>query len=247
LGKSRPRLRKLVDELARTHPHLDDPEALIRAGGIAVDGIARTNPKSLVRVGASLALRSQAPLRGERKLSAALEAFGVEVRGRVALDLGAAAGGFTRALLEAGARRVYAVDAGHGQLLGSLRLDARVVNLERTNLGLLTRALIPEAIDVLTLDLSYIALSRAVPQLTRVEFAAGADALALVKPQFELGRSEPPRDDEHLREAVLRAGRAFADSGWRVLGIIKSPTRGARGAIEFFLRARYSSSRRSNE
>jgi 23S rRNA (cytidine1920-2'-O)/16S rRNA (cytidine1409-2'-O)-methyltransferase len=238
LGKARPRLRRLVDELARSHPHLEDPEARILAGEIAVDGIVRRSPRTLVRADAAITVRADSQLRGERKLEAALAAFGVDVRGHVALDVGAAAGGFTRALLRAGARRVYAVDAGHGQLLGSLRLDQRVVNLERTNLGELSRAFVPDAIDVVTIDLSYLSLAVAVPQLTRVELAKRADAIALVKPQFELGLSRPPPDRDGLREAVRRARGAFEQNGWRVAQVIESPVRGARGAIEFLVHAR---------
>jgi 23S rRNA (cytidine1920-2'-O)/16S rRNA (cytidine1409-2'-O)-methyltransferase len=238
LGKARPRLRRLVDELARSHPHLDDPEARILAGEIAVDGIVRTNPATLVRSDAAIALRVRVGLRGERKLEAALTTFGLDVRERVALDLGAAAGGFTRVLLRAGTRRVYAVDAGYGQLLGSLRLDPRVVNLERTNLGALTRQLVPEAIEVVTFDLSYLSLVAAVPQLRGVELARDVDAVALVKPQFELGLSRPPRDRERLREAVIRASGAFAQNGWRVVGVIQSPVRGGRGTVEFLVHAR---------
>jgi 23S rRNA (cytidine1920-2'-O)/16S rRNA (cytidine1409-2'-O)-methyltransferase len=108
-------------------------------------------------------LRTPQPLAGEAKLRAALAAFAPAVQGRIALDVGAAAGGFTRVLLEAGARRVYAVDAGFGQLLGSLRQDPRVVNLERTNLGVLDAALVPDPIELVTIDVSYISLASAVP------------------------------------------------------------------------------------
>jgi len=107
-------------------------------------------------------LTTRAPLRGEAKLRAALSGFGVGVTGRVCLDLGAAAGGFTRVLLEAGAARVYAVDAGFGQLLGSLRQDPRVVNLEATNVAALDTALVPDAIELVTIDVSYLALAAAV-------------------------------------------------------------------------------------
>src|SRR5262245_23079822 len=103
-------------------------------------------------------------LRGEAKLRHGLRAMAVPVEGRVALDVGAAAGGFTRVLLEAGAVRVYAVDAGHGQLLGSLRQDPRVVALERTNLGALTLELVPDVVEVVTMDLSYLPVARAAPQ-----------------------------------------------------------------------------------
>jgi 23S rRNA (cytidine1920-2'-O)/16S rRNA (cytidine1409-2'-O)-methyltransferase len=238
LGKARPRLRRLVDELARSHPHLEDPEARIRAGEIAAEGIVRTSPGTLVRAGAAITVRTDVELRGERKLEAALDAFGVEVQGRVVLDVGAAAGGFTRVLLRAGATRVYAVDAGHGQLLGSLRLDARVVNLERTNLGALTQAFVPDTIDVVTLDLSYLSLAYAVPQLVSVRLASKADAVALVKPQFELGLARTPQKAVLLRRAVWLAARAFREHRWDVRGVIESPLRGARGAVEFLLWAR---------
>lgn len=138
--KARRRLRRLDAELARAHPYLDRPERLIAEGAVLVDGRIVTNPASLVPVGASIVVRMQRPLRGEAKLRAALAAFDVPVRGRLALDVGAAAGGFTRVLLEAGGARVYAVDTGHGQLLGSLRQDDRVVNLEGVNLRAHARA-----------------------------------------------------------------------------------------------------------
>ncbi len=127
MGRNARRLRTLAAELARAHPHVEDPAAYVSEQGVLVDGIVVDNPRSLVREGARIELRVSTPLRGETKLRAALDTFGVDVAGRVALDLGAAAGGFTRALLEAGASRVYAVDAGYGQLLGSLRQDRRVV------------------------------------------------------------------------------------------------------------------------
>jgi 23S rRNA (cytidine1920-2'-O)/16S rRNA (cytidine1409-2'-O)-methyltransferase len=196
----------------------------------------RTSPRSLARAGASIRLRTtDAPLRGEAKLEAALAAFGVGVRGRVALDLGAAAGGFTRTLLRHGARRVYAVDAGHGQLVGSLRQDARVVVLERTNLADLTPALVPDELEVVTLDLSYLSLAEAVPQLSgRVRLAGGCDLVALVKPQFELGLARPPRS---THEATERAAAAIEAAGWRVVATAESPVTGRRGAVEALLHA----------
>ena len=107
------------------------------------------------------------------------------------LDLGAAAGGFTRVLLESGAARVYAVDAGFGQLLGSLRQDPRVVNLEATNVAALDTHLIPEPIEVVTIDVSYLALAAAVAQLDRITIVPGADLIGLVKPMFELRLARP--------------------------------------------------------
>lgn len=157
---------------------------------------------------------------------------------RMALDAGAAAGGFTRALLDAGARRVYAVDAGFGQLLGSLRQDSRVVNLERTNLGELDPRLIPDEVELVTLDLSYLALADAVPQLSRLRVARGCELIALVKPQFELGLPAPPSEKQAPTAAVGRAAAGITAAGWTVVGSIRSPLPGGRGAIEFFTHAR---------
>jgi 23S rRNA (cytidine1920-2'-O)/16S rRNA (cytidine1409-2'-O)-methyltransferase len=187
---------------------------------------------------ASIVLRTPQPLAGEAKLRAALATFAPVVRDRIALDVGAAAGGFTRVLLEAGARRVYAVDAGHGQLLGSLRQDPRVVNLERTNLGALDTMLVPDPIELVTIDVSYIALARAVPQLAGVTFAPGADLIALVKPMFELALAEPPATPELLAEALYRAAAGIEQAGWHVVTAIDSPVLGHHGAKELLLHAR---------
>ena len=210
------RLRPLLQELARVRPDIPNPLDAIAASEVLVDGRFVTNPRSLVPVGASLVWRPGKPLRGEAKLGAALAAFGVEVRG-VAVDVGAAAGGFTRVLLRAGAARVYAVDAGHGQLVGSLRADPRVVNLEGVNLGELA---IDEPVDVVTLDLSYLALADAVPQLERLTFARDAQLVALVKPMFELHAASPP---EHPERAVPLACAALTDS-WTPKACMRSPT-----------------------
>jgi 23S rRNA (cytidine1920-2'-O)/16S rRNA (cytidine1409-2'-O)-methyltransferase len=192
----------------------------------------------MVGAGSTITLITPAPLRGEAKLRAALGTFCVPVTGRVALDAGAAAGGFTKTLLNQGARRVYAVDAGHGQLLGSLRQDPRVVNLEATNLGSLDRLLVPEPIDLITLDLSYLSLAAAVPQLQRIEVAADADLVSLVKPMFELHLPRPPEDLETLEAARAAAVEGIEAAGWSVQCSIRSPVVGSRGAVEFLVHAR---------
>jgi 23S rRNA (cytidine1920-2'-O)/16S rRNA (cytidine1409-2'-O)-methyltransferase len=235
--KGRVQLRRLLDELVRTHPSITDPDAAIARGAVVVEGRVVTNAASLVRVGAAITLRRVQPLRGEAKLEAALGAFHVPVSGRIALDVGAAAGGFTRMLLNAGARRVYAVDAGHGQLLGSLRQDERVVNLERVNLAELNVEIVPDTIEVVTLDLSYLAVAGAVPQLETLQLAADAHAVALVKPQFELGLAAPPEDEALLAAAVEHACGGFAHAGWNVVAVIESPVPGGRGAREFLVHA----------
>jgi 23S rRNA (cytidine1920-2'-O)/16S rRNA (cytidine1409-2'-O)-methyltransferase len=235
--KDRARLRRLRDELVRVHPWIEDPEAAIARGAVVVDGRVVSNPASLVRAGAAITLRADRPLRGEAKLKAALAAFPAGVRDRVALDVGAAAGGFTRVLVEAGARRVYAVDAGHGQLLGSLRQDSRVICLEGVNLGELSIGLVPEVVEIVTLDLSYLSLADAVPQLDAIGLADDADAIALVKPQFELGLAAPPRRARQLVTAVTHAADGFVSAGWTVAGVIESPVRGTRGTKEFLVHA----------
>jgi 23S rRNA (cytidine1920-2'-O)/16S rRNA (cytidine1409-2'-O)-methyltransferase len=234
MGKQQ--FRPLAAELRRLHPGCEAAD-LIRRGAVRVDGRIVTNPRSLVRAGAAIAVREPSQLRGEVKLRFALRAFGVDVGGRIALDAGAAAGGFTSALLGAGAERVYAVDAGFGQLRGSLRRDPRVVNLERVNIGELTHALVPDIVEVVTLDLSYLALARAVRELERVQLGPTAELIALVKPMFELQLAEVPRDAVRLRRAVSRAAAGMTANGWSVVGDVRSPVAGSRGSVEFFVHA----------
>jgi 23S rRNA (cytidine1920-2'-O)/16S rRNA (cytidine1409-2'-O)-methyltransferase len=231
------RLRRLGDLVAEQDPG-EDPDRLVASGEIEVDGFAVTNPEARVPAGAQVRRRRPASLRGEAKLSAALVAFGIDVTGRVALDVGAAAGGFTRVLLEAGARRVYAVDAGHGQLLGSLRQDPRVVNLEATNVADLTPVLVPEPVEVVSIDVSYLSLSAAAAQLDRIRLAPSADLVGLVKPMFELRRATAPVDDASLAAALAAAVAGVEAAGWTVVSSMASPVLGARGARELLLHAR---------
>jgi len=216
-----------------------DPARLISAGEVEVDGFPVSNPEARVPAEASVRLRRPAGLRGAAKLRAALATFRVEIAGRAALDVGAAAGGFTRVLLDAGARRVYAVDAGHGQLLGSLRQDPRVVNLESTNVAVLDRRLIPEPIEVVTVDVSYLSLSSAVGQLGGILLAEGAELIGLVKPMFELRLATAPLDDASLDAALDVAVRGITARGWTLVATAVSPVTGARGARELLVHARW--------
>lgn len=158
---------------------------------------------------------------------------------RICLDLGAAAGGFTRVLLEAGARRVYAVDVGFGQLLGSLRQDPRVLNLEATNVSKLDTPLIPDPVEVVTIDVSYLALAAAVAQLNRIVIAPDADLVGLVKPMFELRMATAPTDPAVVDIATVQAAAGIEAAGWRVIGTMPSPVLGGRGAVEALLHARW--------
>ena len=234
----RRRMRTLREEVERLRPDLEDVDAEIAAGHVLVRGVPTTNPRSRVEAGTSVVVREPKTFRGRVKLGAALDAFEVPVEGRVALDAGASAGGFVQALLEAGARRVYAVEVGFGQLLGSLRQDPRVVNLERTNIGDLDQAVVPDAVEVVTLDLGYLALAVGVPQLNTLHIADDAHLVALVKPVAELGLATPPTDEERLDEARRLAAEAIEDAGWRVAASVPSPIRGSHGAIETFIHAR---------
>jgi 23S rRNA (cytidine1920-2'-O)/16S rRNA (cytidine1409-2'-O)-methyltransferase len=233
----KPRLRPLQEIVVELAPDAD-PEDEIVSGRVLVDGIPRLNPDSRVSATASVTLQEPKTLRGTLKLHGALQAFDVEVVGRVALDAGASVGGFTRELLEQGARRVYAVEVGFGQLLGSLRQDERVVNLERTNIGSLDRTLVPDRLDLVTLDLGYLALAIGVPQLNVLEFAPAADLLALAKPMAELGLGRLPTEESQLEDARMRAWRGIDESGWQPLSWIRSPIEGSRGAIEMWIHAR---------
>jgi 23S rRNA (cytidine1920-2'-O)/16S rRNA (cytidine1409-2'-O)-methyltransferase len=240
MGRRRPRYVNVVDHVHAARPDIDDPVAAIADRKLMVDGRIVTSVRALVPATASVVLRPSRALRGEDKLRAALNAFAVDVADRICLDIGAAAGGFTRVLLEHGAAKVIAVDVGFGQLRGSLRAHSRVVNLERTNVADLGRA-VPRCwdIEVITLDVSYLSVSDAVPQMEAVRISPTADLVALVKPMFELGLAEPPTDDRTLIRAVELARRGIERHGrWCVVAAMPSPVTGARGAREWLLHAR---------
>ncbi len=177
--------------------------------------------------------------RGGVKLEAALQAFPVEVTGRVAIDIGASTGGFTDCLLQHGAKRVYAVDVGYGQLAWSLRNDPRVVVRERTNIRNCTLRDFPEPLELAVVDLSFISLTKVLPVVYELLLPAGP-VITLVKPQFEVGRGEVGKGgivrDEGKRRAALEKVKAFAVTcGFRVNGEIESPIAGQKGNREYLL------------
>jgi len=180
--------------------------------------------------------------RGGVKLAHALDAFGIDVTGREALDIGASTGGFTDVLLQRGARRVVALDVGHGQLDWRLREDPRVVVLERRNARHLERDWLPAAAEVVTLDVSFISLRLILPALPPV-LAPGAEVVALVKPQFEAGRREVGKGglvrNPAVHEAVLaRVTDSAASCGLARIAMTPSPITGAAGNREFLLHLR---------
>jgi len=213
------------------------------AGAVLVGDRPVTKPGATVPDDAPIRLRSQpSPYvsRGGEKLVGALDAFDVDARDVVALDVGASTGGFTDCLLRRGARRVYAVDVGYGQLAWSLRQDARVVVLERTNGRSLGIALIPEVIDFAVIDVSFISLARVLPAVVAL-VRPGGTILALVKPQFEVGRARVGkggvvRDPAARADAVAGVRRAAATLGLAVRGEAESVLPGPKGNREVFLR-----------
>jgi 23S rRNA (cytidine1920-2'-O)/16S rRNA (cytidine1409-2'-O)-methyltransferase len=226
-------------------------ESRTKAQALILAGLVRCGERRIDKPGEQLT--EDAPLvlkgrghpwvsRGGVKLAYALDHFGITVEEELALDIGASTGGFTDVLLSRGARCVYAVDVGHGQLAWKLRRDPRVVVLERLNARHLTRAHIPEPVDLITCDASFIALSVVLP--APLALAAGrAQLVALVKPQFEAGREQVGKGgvvrDPAVRRGVCEQVAAWisAEPGWSAVGIVESPISGPEGNREFLLYA----------
>ena len=215
---------------------------LIMAGQVLVEGRVLDKPGARVPVDADIRLRARLPYvsRGGIKLAAALEAFGVDVKGAVAADVGASTGGFTDCLLQRGARRVYAIDVGYGQLAWRLRRDPRVVVMERTNVRYLDS--LPEPIDLATVDVSFISLELVLPKVMGW-LKPGGEIIALIKPQFEAGREKVGKGgvvrDPQVHRTVLRKILGWAvEHGLAVRGLIPSPIKGPAGNVEFLVHLR---------
>lgn len=220
-------------------------QALIMAGKV-FSGEARVDkPGAQVKEDAPLDVRGEPHPwvgRGGLKLAHAVEHFGLEAKGRVVMDVGSSTGGFTDVLLANGAARVYAVDVGKGQLAWRLRTDERVVVLEGVNARHLTEAEIPEAMDAIVCDASFIGLATVLER--PLTFARpGAWLAALIKPQFEVGRANVGkngvvRDMEARQAAVDRVLAWLGDTaGWNIKGVVESPITGAEGNVEFLVTA----------
>ncbi|MFZ2088278.1 MAG: TlyA family RNA methyltransferase [Desulfobaccales bacterium] len=217
-------------------------QALILAGRVRVDGKPMTKAGALVPEGAAvevLAPASPYVSRGGDKLAAALDHFQVDPADKICLDTGASTGGFSHVLLLRGAARVYAVDVGYGQLDPVVRNDPRVVVLERTNIRLLPQEAIPGAVDLATLDLSFISLTLVLPKI--VDFLRpGGEILALVKPQFEVGKGRVGkggvvRDPTLQQEALAQVAQAARSLGLCASEGFPAPLKGPKGNQEWFL------------
>ncbi|MGH7056215.1 MAG: TlyA family RNA methyltransferase [Stellaceae bacterium] len=220
-------------------------QALILAGVVSAEGRRIDKPGEALPVAVPLTLTGPAHpwvARGGVKLAHALDHFAVPVAGATALDIGASTGGFTDVLLARGAKRVYAVDVGHGQLAWKLRQDPRVVVRERTNARILSRAEIPEAVEIVTVDASFIGLATVLPAPLALA-AEEAYLIALIKPQFEAGRAAVGKGgvvrDPAVHRAVCERVAAWVaeQPGWIVEGVVASPLEGPAGNREFLLYA----------
>lgn len=221
-------------------------QALILAGAIVADNDRRVE-KPGERLEPTVTLRRKGePMpfvsRGGLKLDAALEHFGIGVRDQVCLDVGASTGGFTDCLLQRGARRVYSVDVGYGQMAWQLRQDPRVVLMERTNIRHIQKDALPEICSRVVADVSFISLRLVIPPVLAL-VGPGAMFVCLVKPQFEVGREHVGkggivRDNNARQQALDDTVAAFSALKLDVLGTMASPITGAKGNCEFLLAAR---------
>jgi 23S rRNA (cytidine1920-2'-O)/16S rRNA (cytidine1409-2'-O)-methyltransferase len=221
-------------------------QALILAGLVSCAERRIDKPGEQLAIDAALALKGRDHpwvSRGGVKLAHALDHFQITIEGHVALDIGASTGGFTEVLLARGAGRVYAIDVGHGQLAWKLRQDPRVVVRERVNARYLTQGDIPEPVDMITCDASFIGLATVLPAPLALA-AEQAQLVALVKPQFEagparVGKGGVVRDPAVHREVCERTAAWMASQpGWSVVGTVESPILGPEGNREFLLYAR---------
>jgi 23S rRNA (cytidine1920-2'-O)/16S rRNA (cytidine1409-2'-O)-methyltransferase len=235
------RLDKLLVEKGIVQSR-DRARALIMEGRATVDG--RTIDKPGTRVGVDSLLQVQGEdqpyvSRGGKKLEGALNAFEIDPKGMVVIDVGASTGGFTDCVLQKGARKVYAVDVGYGQLAWKLQRDPRVVNLERRNIRYLEREQVQEEADLILIDASFISIEKFLPHLLGF-LKEGGDLVSLVKPQFEVGKDEVGKGgvvrDPALHQKVIDRISQFSQGlGLKVLHVIESPLIGPKGNKEFFI------------
>jgi len=218
---------------------------LVMAGAVRVGDRVVDKPGTLVALDAPIAVTgADIPYvsRGGVKLAGALDAFGTAVAGRVVLDVGASTGGFTDCVLQRGARAVVALDVGYGQFAWALRQDPRVTLLERTNIRQLDAAALPATPELAVIDVSFISLRLVLPPVAGV-LAPGGDIVALVKPQFEVGKGQVGsggvvRDPALHADAVARVRACALDLGLACIGECESPLHGPKGNREFFVALR---------
>ncbi|OGW53520.1 MAG: hypothetical protein A2Z46_00615 [Nitrospirae bacterium RBG_19FT_COMBO_55_12] len=220
-------------------------QAIILAGNVLVNGQKVEKAGALVPEDADIRILGE-PMpyvsRGGLKLEAALREFKITVTGRTAIDVGASTGGFTDCLLQHGCGKVYAVDVGYGQLAWKLRQDPRVISIERTNIREINPALIPELLDISVIDASFISLEKIIPSVLKL-LARDGEIIALIKPQFEVGKGQVGKGgivrNETARKAVVERIVEFVhELGLEVKGVMPSPITGQDGNVEYLLHAK---------
>ena len=222
----------------------EDGRRRILAGEVFVNDHPATKAGVLIDASADIRLKSASPYvsRGGLKLEKALREFAILVKDKTAVDIGASTGGFTDCLRAHGAARVFAVDVGYGQLAWKLRNDPGVVIFEKTNIRYFDVDRLPRLADLATIDVSFISLKLVLPHVRTLLIARG-DVIALIKPQFEVGKGQVGKGgvvrshEEHLR-VIEEIKEASAGFGYEVFGVIESPLVGAKGNKEFFIHLR---------
>ena len=217
-------------------------QAMIMAGNVLVNCKLVEKSGHLISEASEITLKGETipyVSRGGLKLEKALKSFAVSVQGLVCLDVGASTGGFTDCLLQHGATHVYAVDVGYGQLAWQLRQDARVTAIERMNIRNMPLNMLPEPVDLVTIDVSFISLKIVVPAVMKF-IKKPAWIIALIKPQFEVGKGKVGKGgvvrDPLQHESVLNElDQFFKDSGWTCLAVVPSPILGPSGNKEFLI------------
>ncbi|OGW03760.1 MAG: RNA methyltransferase [Nitrospinae bacterium RIFCSPLOWO2_01_FULL_39_10] len=216
-------------------------KGLILSGDVRVNGNPVNKAGTLIDENAEIEITKDIPYvsRGGLKLEKAIKEFNINVKDKVAIDVGASTGGFTDCLIQYGAKKVYAVDVGYGQLAWKLRNDPRVVIIERKNVRYIKPSDIGEPVDIATIDVSFISLKLVLPVVKNL-LKENGEIIALIKPQFEVGKGEVGKGgivkDEEKHKKVISEIKSFAiDSGFKVLNVTESPIAGQKGNVEFLI------------
>jgi len=219
-------------------------KALIMEGKVFVDGKVFTKAGSMVKEDVNIYIKEDIPYvsRGGLKLEAAVNFFDIRFKEKVAMDVGVSTGGFTDFMLKRGIKRVYAIDVGYGQLHWKLRNNPKIILLEKTNIRYLPREAIPEEIDIATVDVSFISLLKVIP-IVKNFLKEHGELIALIKPQFEVGKTEVDKggvikSEEKRIKAVKKVCKAIENIGFSIFGTYQSPIKGQKGNIEYFVYAK---------